>query len=107
MTGPRLSLALSLLALTTCTATPKVPRMTLEAADTGTISFATVGSLKRVSAARLEPDAEPAVISGELRLPSGAGPFPAVVLMHGCGGLGNAQGGLESPLLGAGHATFV
>jgi dienelactone hydrolase len=47
------------------------------------------------------------VLSGDLRLPSGAGPFAAVVLMHGCGGMGNAERGWVDPLRGAGYATFV
>ncbi len=34
-------------------------------------------------------DGVPAVIAGELRLPAGAGPFPAVVLIHGSGGVGS------------------
>ena len=34
-------------------------------------------------------DGAPAVIAGELRLPAGAGPFPAAVLIHGSGGVGS------------------
>jgi dienelactone hydrolase len=33
-------------------------------------------------------DGTPARIAGELRLPKGSGPFPAVVLIHGSGGVG-------------------
>jgi dienelactone hydrolase len=47
------------------------------------------------------------VLSGDLKLPGGLGPFPAVVLMHGCGGIGNAERGWVDPLRQAGYATFV
>jgi dienelactone hydrolase len=50
---------------------------------------------------------EPIVISGNLRFPSGTGPFPAVVLAHGCGGVGNAETGWAPVLRAAGYATFV
>src|SRR5271170_3199967 len=33
-------------------------------------------------------DGKPATIAGELRSPTGAGPFPAVILVHGSGGVG-------------------
>src|SRR5262245_52960414 len=33
-------------------------------------------------------------LTGQLLRPAGAGPFPAVVLLHGCGGLFNRDGGL-------------
>jgi dienelactone hydrolase len=49
----------------------------------------------------------PVALSGNLRFPSGGGPFPAVVLAHGCGGVGNAERGWVAPLNGAGYATFV
>ena len=35
----------------------------------------------------VSPGPTPLVLQGYLRRPSGAGPFPAVVLWHGCGGL--------------------
>jgi dienelactone hydrolase len=33
-------------------------------------------------------DGQPTLIAGELRLPVGTGPFPAVILIHGSGGVG-------------------
>jgi hypothetical protein len=30
---------------------------------------------------------EPLALSGDLAFPPGTGPFPAIVLMHGCGGI--------------------
>ena len=32
-------------------------------------------------------DGKPLILSGILTKPNGKGPFPAVVLLHGCGGL--------------------
>jgi len=45
---------------------------------------------------------DPEIIRGELHMPSGDGPFPAVVMMHGCAGL--------TPLVAEGleaHAAFL
>lgn len=51
---------------------------------------------------------EPLVLSGELRFPDGPGPFPAVVLMHGCSGLpSRSVSGWEPVLREWGLATFV
>jgi len=50
---------------------------------------------------------DPVVISGDLRFPSGTGPFPAVILAHGCGGIQNAETGWASVLREWGYATFV
>jgi dienelactone hydrolase len=48
------------------------------------------------------------VLNGHLTLPSGAGPFPAIILMHGCSGLpSRAIGGWEPELRRWGYATFV
>lgn len=48
------------------------------------------------------------VLSGELTVPPGPGPFPAVILMHGCRGLpSRAIGGWEPMLRSWGYATFV
>jgi hypothetical protein len=63
------------------------------AESSGAISFPTAGSLQRGSDGRFVMSDDPAVISGELRLPEGKGPFPAIVLAHGCNGTGN--GGVE------------
>ena len=101
--------AVSLLtALTTgaCAPTLKDARSRLTAEDRGRIAFATPDSLARGGASRLVP-AGPVVLTGDLTLPNGPGPFPAVVLMHGCGGVGNAEGGWVDPLTRAGYAAFV
>ena len=44
-------------------------------------------------------DADTIELSGTLYRPTGSGPFPAVVLMHGCTGLGSGSTGLENVAL--------
>jgi dienelactone hydrolase len=80
----------------------------LEAGDGGTVWFATQGRLDRnVSTGNLTQSKEPLVLSGELYFPEGKGPFPAVILAHGCGGVGNAEAGWAPVLRQWGYATFV
>ena len=65
------------------------------------------GSLKRASAT--EPFAVVAntqQLSGELLFPEGAGPFPAVVLAHGCAGNRFVEPVWGPFLRSAGYATF-
>ena len=51
---------------------------------------------------------EPEIIRGELHLPTGDGPFPAVVLMHGCGGLSAAvKQGLDAHAAALNDAGFA
>jgi dienelactone hydrolase len=65
----------------------------LTASDTGTIWFTT---------------AESVVLSGNLSLPAGRGPFPAIILLHGCRGLPDrAIDGWLPELKSWGYATFV
>ncbi len=52
-------------------------------------------------------DGNPARIAGELRLPSGSGPFPAVVLVHGSGGVGVNVDLWGRELNGIGIAAFL
>lgn len=77
----------------------------LSATDSGTIHFASAGTLVRAGD-RLAPG-PPLRLAGDLHLPAGPGPFPAVVLAHGCGGVRNAERGWVEPLNRAGHATFL
>jgi dienelactone hydrolase len=49
----------------------------------------------------------PATIAGELRLPRVPGRVPAVVLVHGSGGVGSNIGRWAQELNGAGFATFA
>ena len=63
------------------------------------------------SAAGLYSRQHDATILGHLRKPEGDGPFPAVVLMHGCSGLGgDTRRGMEAhaeALAAAGFATLI
>jgi hypothetical protein len=49
----------------------------------------------------------PTTISGILTLPSDSGPLPAVIIMHGCSGVGPSELGWAERLNGLGIATFV
>lgn len=79
----------------------------LAARDSGGIWFASSGSLVRTPDGSRFVLGDPVVISGDLRFPSGTGPFPAVILAHGCGGIGNAETGWAPVLREWGYATFV
>lgn len=86
------SVLVALVALSACAPAVKDLKAALTAEDSGTVWFSPDGKL---------------VLSGDLRFPKGAGPLPAVVLMHGCGGVGNAETGWAPVLREAGYATFV
>src|ERR1700756_3532863 len=76
---------------TGCAPALKDVKLNLTATDSGTVWFATAGSLVRTSDGSRFTTGDPVVISGELRLPSGAGPFPAVILAHGCNGISGSR----------------
>ncbi len=61
---------------------------TLAAADTERLSFPSVGSIVKAPDGRYEVREDSVTLSGRLRLPEGPGPFPAVILAHGCAGFG-------------------
>ena len=75
--------------------------------DAGTIWFATAGTLPRSADGSRFTMGLPIQLSGELHFPPGAGPFPAVILAHGCGGRGNADASWATVLREWGYATFV
>jgi dienelactone hydrolase len=77
------------------------------AADSGMVSFQSAGSLQRGAAA--EPyvlSANSVTLSGELLFPEGDGPFPAVVLAHGCAGNRYVESAWGPFLRRLGYATF-
>jgi dienelactone hydrolase len=92
--------------LAACAPQARVTKPALDREDTGRVEFATAGSLTLVEGGRLTAG-PPLMISGELDAPPGPGPFPSVVLMHGCAGVGPAERGWETVLRAAGYATFV
>lgn len=90
-----------------CATAPWEPKTRLDAADAGTVWFTTAGSLA-MSPDRLRMvPGKPVTLSGELAFPRGAGPFPAVILAHGCGGTGAADATWAPVLREWGYATFV
>ena len=59
----------------------------------------TAGAQEKVTFPSLDADltgGKPTTVSGYLYRPEGPGPFPAVVGMHGCNGLVDAQGKIEA-----------
>jgi dienelactone hydrolase len=79
----------------------------LATTDSGVIWFASADSLVWAADGSRFVLGDPVVISGDLRFPSGTGPFPAVILAHGCGGIGNAETGWAPVLREWGYATFL
>lgn len=99
----------ALLALAGC-ATEPVPQTGEPGAapqTSGAFAFHTAGALVRSADGRMLVPGKPQAISGELRLPAGAGPFPAVVLAHGCNGNRNTEAAWGPVLREWGYATFV
>lgn len=79
----------------------------LSPADSGAIWFASAASLVRSpDGLRLVPG-EPLALSGDLRFPPGAGPFPTIVLAHGCSGITGGVTAWASALREWGYAAFV
>src|SRR5262245_12181205 len=54
-----------------------------------------------------DPNGKPVKLAGELRLPSAPGRLPAVILIHGSGGLSASEDRWAQELNGAGFATFL
>jgi hypothetical protein len=99
---------LALLTLAGCAPSLHALQPRLSVADSGTVWYATPGRIERdrkTGVLSLSP--EPVVLSGDLQFPPWRGPFPAVVLAHGCGGVGNADAGWAPVLRQWGYATFV
>jgi len=77
------------------------------ASDSGVLPFQTAGSMQR--SAPTEPFAMASGstnLAGELLFPEGPGPFPAVVLAHGCAGNRFVEPAWGPFLRKAGYATF-
>jgi dienelactone hydrolase len=75
--------------------------------DSDVIPFESAGSLQRsVTSEPFSLVSASVTLSGELLFPEGAGPFPAVVLAHGCEGNRNIEPVWGPYLRQAGYATF-
>jgi dienelactone hydrolase len=70
------------------------------------IEFTSSGGLTANSEGRFV-DAPPIKMRGELYLPEGAGPFAAMVIAHGCGGVGGAERYWATALKAAGYAALI
>ena len=90
-------------------ANAKDAKTSLNADDSGEIWFQSAGSLVQPSTRgglyALSKDA--VAVSGDLKFPGGNGPFPTVVLAHGCAGNGYAERTWVPLLTQWGYATFV
>src|SRR5262249_21761011 len=95
-----MSVALAALATAPSAIPPALP-----GSAPGTLSFVTPGSLDRTET-RFVPGG-PVALSGELLVPDGAGPFPVVVLAHGCGGRTVVDRAWAIVLRDWGYATFA
>jgi dienelactone hydrolase len=105
MRKPALLLAIALLSTS---AGAQQPRVSLNAGDSGKISFASAGSIaKGGEAERYVVSDESITLSGELQFPAGRGPFPVVILAHTCAGLGYGEVTWAPRLREWGYATFI
>jgi dienelactone hydrolase len=109
-----------LIALVFCAAQAQNPdsiKTTLSQNDAGTIWFRSAkplviaresqdGSSTRTPGFTLLTD-QSIPLSGELAFPAGQGPFPVIVLAHGCAGIGHADKAWVPLLREWGYATFV
>ncbi len=100
-----LPLCLTLMSVSACAS--QAPRLTLAAGQTGRIPFQTI-TLTPAQVFRGVTEGPPAVIWGTLRLPpKSTGRIPAVILVHGSGGVGQLHRQWASRLRQAGLATFL
>ncbi len=102
-----LLLVLTVMAAGSCAPALKDLKPALEATDSGKIWFATAGTLPRSPDGSRFVPGHPMVLSGELGFPTGRGPFPAMVIAHGCGGNGAVDAAWARTLQEWGYATFI
>lgn len=100
---PRALLAILLGTCAGCASEPRVPE------QQWTITFASIASIELSgdqSRFTVRPESG-TTLSGILQLPSGHGPFPAVVLAHGCNGIGRTERTWAEVLRTWGYATLL
>ena len=98
---------MGLLALGGCASDSIVLTAAPAVTDGSVIAFPSAGSLQRSADGRRFTPGGSASLSGELLFPEGSGPFPAVVLAHGCNGNRNVGAAWGPVLREWGYATFV
>ena len=102
----RLTVLCALALLAGCASDSIVLSPAHQAADSGVLSFQSAGSIER-GRGQFRTQGVPITITGDLRFPAGDGPFPAVVLAHGCAGNLNIERSWGPLLRQWGYATFV
>lgn len=104
-------IAWSVCVLLACTVSVQAaddPKSRLDASDAGKIVFLSSGTIVPTGARQPMALQETSVkLTGELAFPAGDGPFPAVVLAHGCAGNGYAEKTWAPALRQWGYATFI
>src|SRR5215471_4029481 len=103
----RAGFALAMLLFAPGTAAAADVKAALDASDVGTIWFASAGTLNRPEPQTAYQRGAPVILSGELELPEGAGPFPTVVLAHGCNGPTGNEAAWAAVLREWGYASFM
>lgn len=83
------------------------PKAALDAGDVGAIWFASAGTLNRPNPATAYERGPPVTLVGDLQFPEGEGPFPVVVIAHGCNGPTGNEDAWAAVLREWGYASFV
>ena len=74
----------------------------------GMLAFAVTGCVGPITSHRVPIKLpEPVTLTAELYMPKGPGPFPALVLLHGCGGIGPVIIAWAEWLRAEGYAALV
>jgi dienelactone hydrolase len=98
---------LIVMAAGSCAPALKDLKPSLGATDSGKIWFASAGTLPRSPDGSRFVPGDPVVLSGELSFPAGSGPFPAMVIAHGCSGTSAVDDAWARTLREWGYAAFV
>ncbi len=100
-------IAFMIVGLMGCAPAIKDLKPALGASDTGRIWFQTPGSLIAAQKNFQFAPGQAQILSGNLKLPKGVGPFPGVILAHGAAGITPTETEWEKQLLNLGYATFL
>ncbi len=95
-----------LVALGGCASESIAPAQVPATGATGALSFDTAGSFLRGSGHH-SLQSSTVSLTGTLQMPAGSGPFPAIVVAHGCNGNRNTERAWGPTLRSWGYATFV